>query len=79
MSRIDGFLSADQTIAAYQEILQRELLGARWWYAYSLAKMGAEVHRLLVRSQQLGAIPDVVDLEAVNVAFPPLRDALESL
>jgi hypothetical protein len=43
---------------------------------FSLAKMAAEVHRLLLRSQQMGAIPARVDLEAVNIAIPPLSDAL---
>jgi aminoglycoside phosphotransferase (APT) family kinase protein len=75
-SRIDGFLSHDETITAYQDILQRELIGTEWWYVFSLAKMAAEVHRLLLRSQQLGAIPDGLDIEAVNIAIPLLGESL---
>jgi aminoglycoside phosphotransferase (APT) family kinase protein len=78
-ARIDGFLSHDETITAYQEILQRELIGTDWWYVFALAKMAAEVHRLLLRSQQLGAIPDHVDIEAVNIALPLLGEALGRL
>jgi aminoglycoside phosphotransferase (APT) family kinase protein len=78
-ARIDGFLSHDETIAAYQEILQRELVGTEWWYVFALAKMAAEVHRLLLRSQQLGAIPAGVDIEAVNIAIPLLSEALGQL
>ena len=77
--RIDGFHSHDETITAYQEVLQRELIGTDWWYVFALAKMAAEVHRLLLRSQQLGAIPDGVDIEAVNIALPHLGAALGRL
>ncbi len=75
-ARIDGFLSHDETVTAYEEILQRDLIGTDWWYVFALAKMAAEVHRLLLRSQQLGAIPDGVDIEAVNIALPMLGEAL---
>jgi aminoglycoside phosphotransferase (APT) family kinase protein len=78
-ARIDGFLSHGETITAYQEILQRKLIGTEWWYVFALAKMAAEVHRLLLRSQQLGAIPDGVDIEAVNIALPLLGEALGRL
>ena len=77
--RVDGFLSHEETITAYQEILQRELVGTEWWYVFALAKMAAEVHRLLLRSQQLGAIPGGVDIEAVNIAIPMLGAALGRL
>lgn len=77
--RIDGFLSHDETITAYEDILQRALLGTTWWYVFALAKMAAEVHRLLLRSQQRGAIPAGLDIESVNVALPPLTEALERL
>jgi aminoglycoside phosphotransferase (APT) family kinase protein len=75
-ARIDGFLSPDQTVTAYQEILQRDLIGTEWWYVFALAKMAAEVHRLLLRSQQLGAIPAGLDIEAVNIALPLLGESL---
>ena len=78
-SRVDGFLSHEETVTAYQEILQRELIGTEWWYVFALAKMAAEVHRLLLRSQQMGAIPEGADLEAVNIAIPLLSDALGRL
>jgi aminoglycoside phosphotransferase (APT) family kinase protein len=78
-SRIDGFLTHDETITGYQKILQRELVGTDWWYVFALAKMGAEIHRLLLRSQQLGAIPAGVDIEAVNVAIPILGEELGRL
>jgi aminoglycoside phosphotransferase (APT) family kinase protein len=78
-ARIDGFLSHDETVTAYQEILQRELIGTEWWYVFALAKMAAEVHRLLLRSQQLGAIPDGLDIEAVNIAIPLLGESLGRL
>jgi aminoglycoside phosphotransferase (APT) family kinase protein len=78
-ARIDGFLSSDQTVTAYQEILQRDLIGTEWWYVFALAKMAAEVHRLLLRSQQLGAIPAGLDIEAVNIALPLLGESLVRL
>jgi aminoglycoside phosphotransferase (APT) family kinase protein len=78
-ARIDGFLSHDETITTYQEILQRELVGTDWWYVFALAKMAAEVHRLLLRSQQMGAIPAGFDIESVNIAFPLLGEALGRL
>jgi aminoglycoside phosphotransferase (APT) family kinase protein len=78
-ARIDGFLSHGETVEAYEGILQRKLIGTEWWYVFALAKMAAEVHRLLVRSQQLGAIPDGFDIVAVNIAFPVLGEALGRL
>jgi aminoglycoside phosphotransferase (APT) family kinase protein len=78
-ARIDGFLSHDDTVTAYQEILQRDLVGTEWWYVFALTKMAAEVHRLLLRSQQLGAIPAGLDIVAVNIAIPLLSDALGQL
>jgi aminoglycoside phosphotransferase (APT) family kinase protein len=78
-ARIDGFLSHHETITTYRDILQRELVGTEWWYVFALAKMAAEVHRLLLRSQQMGAIPAGVDIESVNIAFPLLGEALGGL
>jgi aminoglycoside phosphotransferase (APT) family kinase protein len=78
-ARIDGFLSHDETITAYEGILQRELIGTEWWYVFALAKMAAEVHRLLLRSQQMGAIPAGLDIESVNIALPLLGEALGRL
>jgi aminoglycoside phosphotransferase (APT) family kinase protein len=78
-ARIDGFLSHDETITTYRDILQRELVGIEWWYVFALAKMAAEVHRLLLRSQQMGSIPAGVDIESVNIAFPLLSEALGGL
>ena len=78
-TRADGFLTYDETVAAYADLLQRDLVGTQWWYAFALAKMGAEVDRILRRSKQLGALPDDLDLVAVNSALPRLRDALNGL
>lgn len=76
VSRIDGFLSHEETLAAYPEILRRGLVGTEWWYLFSLAKMAAQIHRLLVQSKQQGKIPGGVDIAAVNIALPHLREAL---
>jgi aminoglycoside phosphotransferase (APT) family kinase protein len=78
-ARIDGFLSHGETVTAYEGILQRALIGTEWWYVFALAKMAAEVHRLLLRSQQLGAIPAGLDIEAVNIALPLLGESLGRL
>jgi aminoglycoside phosphotransferase (APT) family kinase protein len=77
--RIDGFLSRAETVAAYEEILERELVGTNWWYVFALAKMAAEIHRILRQSRKVGALPVDLDVEAANVAMPRLRTALETL
>lgn len=77
--RLDGFPSPAETIAVYEEILGRDLVGTAWWYAFALAKMAAEVHRIMRQWRKLGAVPAAVDLEAVNTAIPVLLMALEAL
>jgi aminoglycoside phosphotransferase (APT) family kinase protein len=79
VARIDGFLSREETVAAYEDIMQREMVGANWWYVFCLAKMAAEIHRILRQSRKLGAIPADLELEAANVAMPRLSEALTTL
>ena len=77
--RIDGFASRDQTIASYEELLGRELVGTNWWHVFAVAKMAAEIHRILRQMRKHGGMPADVDVEALNGALPALRRALEIL
>jgi len=76
--RLDGFLSPEDTVSAYEEILGRKMVGTAWWYTFALAKMAAEIHRILRQSVKMGAIPGELDLEAINSAIPRLREALQT-
>ena len=53
MPRIDGFLSATTRCAVYEELLGRELVGTNWWHVFALAKMAAEIHRMLRQTRKL--------------------------
>ena len=77
--RIDGFLSREDTVAVYEELLGREMVGTNWWYVFALAKMAAEIHRILRQTRKLGGMPTDIDVEAVNSAMPRLRRELETL
>jgi aminoglycoside phosphotransferase (APT) family kinase protein len=76
--RLDGFLSPEDTVSAYEEILERNMVGTAWWYTFALAKMAAEIHRILRQSVKMGAMPGGLDLEEINSAMPRLREALQS-
>ena len=77
--RIDGFPSREETIDAYEHLLGRGLVGTNWWHVFALAKMAAEIHRILRQTRKAGGMPVDVDLEAVNGALPRLRRELETL
>lgn len=77
--RIDGFPSREESISLYQELLVREMLGTNWWYVFALAKMAAEIHRILRQSRKLGGMPNDIELESVNSAMPRLLQELETL
>ena len=78
-SRIDGFLSHEETITAYQEILQRELVGTELVVRVRAGEDGGRSAPAPVAVAKLGAIPGGVDIEAVNIAIPMLGDALGRL
>ena len=75
--RIDGFLSRDETIAVYERLLGRELVGTNWWHVFALAKMAAEMHRIMRQTRKVRG--SSTDLEAANRALPRLQRELESL
>jgi aminoglycoside phosphotransferase (APT) family kinase protein len=77
--RIDGFLSREETVARYEELLDREMVGTSWWHVFALAKMAAEIHRIMRQTRKLAGKPTDIDFEAVNAAFPRLRRELETL
>lgn len=77
--RVDGFPSRAETVTLYEQRLEREMLGTNWWYVFALAKMAAEIHRILRQTRKLGGMPDGIDLESVNRALPLLRRELETL
>jgi aminoglycoside phosphotransferase (APT) family kinase protein len=77
--RIDGFLTREETVASYEKRLGREMVGTNWWHVFALAKMAAEIHRILRQTLKLGGKRTDVDLERVNSALPPLQRALETL
>jgi aminoglycoside phosphotransferase (APT) family kinase protein len=79
LPRIEGFPSRAETVSVYEELVQRELLGTNWWHVFALAKMTAEIHRILRQMQKLGGMPEGIDLESVNSAMPRLRRELETL
>jgi hypothetical protein len=55
------------------------LVGTNWWYVFALAKMAAEIHRILRQTRKLGGMPNDIDLESVNSAMPRLLRELETL
>ncbi|MBL7487578.1 phosphotransferase family protein [Frankia sp. AgB1.9] len=71
-----AFFCPDEVLTAYETLLGRPLVGTRWWYAFAVAKMAAEVHRILVQSRKLGARSGLGDLSRLNIAAPELRRAL---
>jgi aminoglycoside phosphotransferase (APT) family kinase protein len=77
--RIDGFPSREESISLYEELLQREMVGTNWWYVFALAKMAAEIHRILRQTRKLGGMPNDIELESVNSAMPRLLRELETL
>jgi len=77
--RIDGFPSRKESISLYQELLERDMVGTNWWYVFALAKMAAEIHRILRQTRKLGGMPNDIDLESVNSAMPRLLRELETL
>jgi aminoglycoside phosphotransferase (APT) family kinase protein len=77
--RIDGFPSREESVSHYEELMQREMVGTNWWYVFALAKMAAEIHRILRQSRKLGGMPSDIDLESVNSAMPRLLRELEAL
>jgi aminoglycoside phosphotransferase (APT) family kinase protein len=77
--RIDGFPPRAETVSLYEEHLQREMLGTTWWYVFALAKMAAEIHRILRQMRKLGRMPDGLDLESMNSALPQLLQELPTL
>jgi aminoglycoside phosphotransferase (APT) family kinase protein len=79
VQRIDGFPSREESVSLYEELLEREMLGTNWWYVFALAKMAAEIHRILRQTRKLGGMPNDIDLESVNSAMPRLLRELETL
>jgi aminoglycoside phosphotransferase (APT) family kinase protein len=79
VQRADGFPSREESVSHYEELLQREMLGTNWWYVFALAKMAAEIHRILRQTRKLGGMPSDLDLESVNSAMPRLLRELETL
>ncbi len=77
--RIEGLPSRAETVSLYEDQLQREMLGTNWWYVFALAKMTAEIHRILRQMRTLGGMPDGIDLESVNSALPRLVRELDTL
>jgi aminoglycoside phosphotransferase (APT) family kinase protein len=77
--RIDGFLTSEETVAVYEQLLGREMIGTNWWYVFALAKMAAEVHRILRQTRKLGGVPATAGLESLNIAMPRLRRALKTI
>jgi len=77
--RIDGFPPREESISLYQELLAREMVGTNWWYVFALAKMAAEIHRILRQTRKLGGMHNDIDLESVNSAMPRLLRELETL
>ena len=77
--RSEGFLSRDETVRTYEELLGRELVGTQWWFTFALAKMAAEIHRMQLQTRTLTGGRADVDIESVNVALPPLLDTLAAL
>jgi aminoglycoside phosphotransferase (APT) family kinase protein len=77
--RIDGFPSREESISLYEELLEREMVGTNWWYVFALAKMAAEIHRILRQTRKLGGMPNDIDLEVVNSAMPRLLRELQTL
>jgi aminoglycoside phosphotransferase (APT) family kinase protein len=77
--RIDGFPSREESVNLYGELLEREMVGTNWWYVFALAKMAAEIHRILRQTRKLGGMPNDIDLESVNSAMPRLLRELETL
>jgi aminoglycoside phosphotransferase (APT) family kinase protein len=79
VSRIDGFPSREESVSLYEGLLARQLVGTNWWYVFALAKMAAEIHRILRQTRKLGGMPNDIDLESVNSAMPRLLRELETL
>jgi aminoglycoside phosphotransferase (APT) family kinase protein len=77
--RIDGFLSSEETVESYEQLLGREMIGTNWWYVFALAKMAAEIHRILRQTRKLAGVATTVDLESLNVAMPSLRRELQMI
>ena len=77
--RIDGFASREETIATYEHLLGREMVATNWWYVFALAKMAAEMHRILRQTRKFGGMPTDVDLEAINGALQRLQLEIETL
>jgi len=77
--RTDGFLSREETVASYERLLDREMVHTNWWHVFAVAKMAAELHRIIRQSLKLGDGPTGVDLEAANSILPRLRLELETL
>ena len=73
---MQAFFTPNEVLTAYEALLGRPLVGTRWWYAFAVAKMAAEVHRILVQSRELGARSGLGDLSRLNIAAPELRRAL---
>jgi aminoglycoside phosphotransferase (APT) family kinase protein len=76
--RIDGFPTSEETVAVYEQLLGREMTGTHWWYVFALAKMAAEIHRILRQTRKLQGAP-TTGLESLNVAMPRLRRELETI
>ena len=77
--RIDGFHSREETIDLYEQQLGRALVGTNWWHVFALAKMAAEIHRILRQTRKARGMPVDIDLDSVNGALPRLRRELETL
>jgi aminoglycoside phosphotransferase (APT) family kinase protein len=75
----EGFLPRDETVHMCEELLERELIGTDWWYAFALAKMAAEIHRMELQTRKLTGKGAEADIESVNAALPALREALTAL
>jgi aminoglycoside phosphotransferase (APT) family kinase protein len=77
--RLEGLPSREESVSLYEEHLQREMLGTNWWHVFALAKMAAEIHRILRQKRKFGGLPSDIDLESVNSAMPRLLRELETL
>jgi len=74
-----GFLSRVETEHRYAELIGRELVGTVWWYAFALAKMAAEMHRMQLQASKLTGQEAAVESGSMQIVLSPLNEALAAL
>jgi aminoglycoside phosphotransferase (APT) family kinase protein len=79
LQRLQGFLSNEESIAAYQGMLGRRLVGPNWWYAFVLVRVAAIMHRMTLQRRAAGDLPPDADLEEANGAMPLVHESLAAL